>query len=490
MQQRAADNISPESVAQRARMTEIVPQLRKVTTLKDSMTVKLPWGVDVNAVPGRDNSVLNFLNERYAPFGADPSRVLYVLVRKTFLQGTGGDPPLEVRVVSSCTLTFTFEGDVEVDVDFLTFCEEGTTCVDMILNVAPYGEALDAKAAAATVSANSEAGPGSAGAPAGARAPAISPGKSKPKGAGKGRMGSRKGAGAGARASNPVFSEPLPPQPIEAALRAPAAVAVGRVQDNALHSCQAVSVCLHNGTDAHDLTTKFWMEEVWIPRSHAWTSESRTVRCSFSSPSAAWHTVHMLTCNQGSHPSLELESDLGAARRCPFREIWSVFFMSNFQHATSLSFAAIMCPSQHVTRATRETSGLHSLSTLAEPDECFPLPRGYVIQNVGNDDFEGSTPMLVVLIPPFATRDVDLVSPKNVTSPMDTCWRHRRESRVALEDFAKVRWQTEFGSHRTVTYELPSGYGDGPDWLAILAQNPVASRREPYPGEPWLSAPA
>ena len=159
MRQCSADDISPKSVAQRARMTETVPQLRKLGTVKDSMTVVLPWEHDVNAVPGRKDSLLNFLNERYAPFGVDPSQVLYVPVRKTLLQEIGGDPPCLVRVVSSCTLTITFKGHLELDVDFLIFREDGKKCVDMILNVAPYEKAFADKASAATVSANSEAGP-------------------------------------------------------------------------------------------------------------------------------------------------------------------------------------------------------------------------------------------------------------------------------------------------------------------------------------------
>ena len=444
----------------------------------------LPWGHNVNAVPGRDSSVLNFLNAKYAPVGHDPEQVLLVPVQKLFLQetggapGTDGAPPYEVRVVSSCTLDITFPGGLILPVDFLTFREEGVPGVDMIFNFAPYAAALDAQTAVAEV-ANSEAGPGST--EAAAATPPVPSGKPKPKGAGKGRTGSRKGGGS-ARPPSPGITEPLTRPPIEFTLRAPAAVAVGRVQDNALHSIQAVRVCLHSGTNANDLTTKFWMEEVRIPRSREWISESRTVRVTFSSPSAAWHTAHMLTSNQGCHPSLELESEMGAAPRGPFREIWSVFFISIMQHATSLSFAAIMCPSEHVTRGARETSEQHRLSTLAKPDEFLRLPPGCVIQNVGCDYFEGSViPMVVVLMPPFATRDVNLVSPTNATSPLDPRWRHRKESRVALEDFAQIPWQTEYSSHRTVTYDLPPGHGDCLDSLAREGRNRVESRPDPYP---------
>jgi len=86
MRYRATHEISPESVAQRARMTEIVPQLRNTTTLRDSCTVGLPGGRKCNAVPGRVGSVLNFLNAKYAPVGDNPDPVLYEPVQKTFLQ--------------------------------------------------------------------------------------------------------------------------------------------------------------------------------------------------------------------------------------------------------------------------------------------------------------------------------------------------------------------------------------------------------------------
>ena len=158
--------------------------------------------------------------------------------------------------------------------------------------------------------------------------PAAPPPKPKSKGTAKGR----KGKGGSARAPSPEITEPLTCQPVE--FRAPAAVAVGRVQDNELHSTHAVRVCLHSA-DTDDWTTKFWMEDVKIPRNHEWTSESRTVRFTFSSPETAWHTVHMLLDNKGCHSSLEWESELGAARRGPFREIWSVFLVSAKQHATS-----------------------------------------------------------------------------------------------------------------------------------------------------------
>ena len=90
--------------------------------------------------------------------------------------------------------------------------------------------------------------------------------------------------------------------------------------------------------------------------------------------------------------------------------------------------------------------------------------------------------MVVVLIPPLATHAINLVSPRNVTSPLDTCWRHRRESRIALEESAsKIPWQTEYSSHRTVTCELPPTYGSGPDWIAVFARNRVESRTERNP---------
>ena len=86
MQMRAAHNISPESVVQRARMTEVVPQLRNTTVLGESCTVKLPGGRECKAVPGRVDSVLNFFNAKYAPVGHDPDPILYEPVQKTFLQ--------------------------------------------------------------------------------------------------------------------------------------------------------------------------------------------------------------------------------------------------------------------------------------------------------------------------------------------------------------------------------------------------------------------